>query len=86
MEDELRNRDLDIGIPYWDWSRLKARIHALATDKKIKTTLKIHNNKVDIIIITSIGFRVDFRLTMNADTVIWTLVIPTGIGQDLTPF
>ena len=33
MEDELRNRDLDIGIPYWDWSRPNARIPALAADE-----------------------------------------------------
>ncbi|KAK7476001.1 hypothetical protein BaRGS_00032768, partial [Batillaria attramentaria] len=32
VEDELRTRGLHFGIPYWDWTRPKAEVPALAAD------------------------------------------------------
>jgi hypothetical protein len=32
VEDGLRQRGLEIGIPYWDWTKPKASVPALAAD------------------------------------------------------
>ncbi|XP_076453372.1 hemocyanin 2-like [Babylonia areolata] len=33
VEDELRSRGLEIGIPYWDWTRPNTHVPALAADE-----------------------------------------------------
>nr|WCA44164.1 hemocyanin [Crepidula fornicata] len=46
VEDELRSRGLEIGIPYWDWTRPNAHIPALANDvsyEDANTHQQLHN-------------------------------------------
>ncbi|KAK7090872.1 hypothetical protein V1264_010615 [Littorina saxatilis] len=46
VEDELRSRGLEIGIPYWDWTRPNAHIPALAADETYEDPIThetVHN-------------------------------------------
>ncbi|XP_076457104.1 hemocyanin 2-like isoform X2 [Babylonia areolata] len=46
VEDELRSRGLQIGIPYWDWTRPNTHIPALANDETYEdphTHQTLHN-------------------------------------------